>query len=643
MIQKQSTQHQEQKRTQEFNSLDLRNFLEEISKPTLLTNFITGQIISVNSMFTELANMGYIEIVGSNIFEFIPSINLDNCSDGEILKTKLIIKNNQSLDVEVRFKFVSQNGNLNLMIINSDNQGKKANANAWENLSKAQNSILDRISNLNQEDLIQELIKIGKLVTLSDEVIFYIFQEGNSFLKRFPNKTDDFPEQIPALEMTRIKEIDIWEPGKRVLSEIHRVGRLHKLNSIISIPILSQGQNFGLIILAKKNPDRRTRKIELISNFAQWITSVIELKNEINQKKNDYMAINEKAEEMDLFFNNSNDCLLLLDKNNKIIEFNSNFLELFEFLPVEILDKNFATIFGNSSLESLINDPLYKKKEPGSRSLDVYNRHGIKKSVLAKLVSFGFEGKEKKLVILNDKTEIQSLENNILNLQKNAALGELLAEFSHDVRNIINRMTTGLQLLIKKNNPDESVLSSLIDIQNDYLEISELMESVLSFSRQNYENFKSENIKDMVERIFYKYQKKANLAKISLILNLLNGDFTAWCDQRSLERVVNNLINNGVEAIGENGGAVSVNLSENEEHPGFLVLQIADTGPGIPPEIQSNLYQKFISGKSQGTGLGLYISKKIIEYHKGWIKLDTFPGGTIFNIYLPKEKRGNTQ
>ena len=132
----------------------------------------------------------------------------------------------------------------------------------------------------------------------------------------------------------------------------------------------------------------------------------------------------------------------------------------------------------------------------------------------------------------------------------------------------------------------------------------------------------------MVERIFYRFQKIANQANISLILNLINGEYLAWSDQRSLERVISNLISNGIEAIGSEGGAVSVNLSDSEEHPGYLFLQIADTGSGIPPDIQSLLYQKYSSGKPQGTGLGLFISQKIIEYHKGMINLDTFPGGT---------------
>ncbi len=113
-------------------------------------------------------------------------------------------------------------------------------------------------------------------------------------------------------------------------------------------------------------------------------------------------------------------------------------------------------------------------------------------------------------------------------LQKNAALGEMLSEFAHDVRNIINRLTTGLQLIIKKTNPDESVLLSFQNLQNDYIGVTDLMESVLSFSKQNYEKFKKENVKDIVERIIYQSQKNASQSNISLILKSKDSDCFAW-------------------------------------------------------------------------------------------------------------------
>ena len=192
MIQKQLNQLPEQKRNLEFNSMELRNFLEEIPNPVLLTNNKTGQIVSSNSLFSELVNMGYVEIAGSNISEIIPLVDLKNCSDGDKDKTKLKIKNDQSLEVDVQYKFVSQSGDLLLLLFDVDSRSKKAGDKEWENFAKAQGSGLRQIFELSFENLIQKIIDIGKLITFSDEVVFYIFQQGNTFLKRYPAKIRKF-------------------------------------------------------------------------------------------------------------------------------------------------------------------------------------------------------------------------------------------------------------------------------------------------------------------------------------------------------------------------------------------------------------------------------------------------------------------
>ena len=74
-----------------------------------------------------------------------------------------------------------------------------------------------------------------------------------------------------------------------------------------------------------------------------------------------------------------------------------------------------------------------------------------------------------------------------------------------------------------------------------------------------------------------------------------------------------------------------------------LNIKIADTGPGIPESLSNVLMSSQFTDKTSGTGLGLMISKKIIEAHKGRIELDSFAGGTIFNIYLPLLSQGENK
>jgi signal transduction histidine kinase len=274
------------------------------------------------------------------------------------------------------------------------------------------------------------------------------------------------------------------------------------------------------------------------------------------------------------------------------------------------------------------------------KKLEVLDRNGKKRWIEARVIPVLQKGKNNKIILIIDESEKWAANNTVALLQKNAVLGEIISEFAHDVRNIINRLTTGLQLLAKRMELNDEGLLSIQELKGECANMTELMDSVLSYSKQNFENFQQINIYELINQNIYKLQKKAKTNNVSLILNSDNPDCKIIADPRSIERVITNLINNGIEAIGAYGGAVSISLSSNEGHPGYLCVQIADTGPGIPPEIEGKLFQKFSTGKVEGTGLGLFITQKIIEFHRGWIDFDTFPGGTIFNIYLPNEQLG---
>jgi signal transduction histidine kinase len=75
----------------------------------------------------------------------------------------------------------------------------------------------------------------------------------------------------------------------------------------------------------------------------------------------------------------------------------------------------------------------------------------------------------------------------------------------------------------------------------------------------------------------------------------------------------------------------------------LIEISIADTGPGIPKEIQDRIFQPFFTTRSGGTGLGLAIAKRIVTFHKGSIRLESFPGGTVFYVTLPADLKTSQQ
>jgi signal transduction histidine kinase len=106
---------------------------------------------------------------------------------------------------------------------------------------------------------------------------------------------------------------------------------------------------------------------------------------------------------------------------------------------------------------------------------------------------------------------------------------------------------------------------------------------------------------------------------------------------RALEQVFNNLINNALQVMKEDGGRLGLKIQSNISPEGkhYVDISVADTGPGIPKENQERIFQPFFTTDRSGTGLGLAISKRIVTAHKGTIRLTSFPGGTVFTVQIP--------
>jgi signal transduction histidine kinase len=109
-------------------------------------------------------------------------------------------------------------------------------------------------------------------------------------------------------------------------------------------------------------------------------------------------------------------------------------------------------------------------------------------------------------------------------------------------------------------------------------------------------------------------------------------------DRRALEQVFTNLFSNALEAMkSQKKGilAVRAELSSDSGYANMVKIDVSDSGPGIPPEIQNRIFEPFFTTNKDGTGLGLAITKQIIAAHNGQIELTSFPGGTVFHVTLP--------
>jgi two-component system, NtrC family, nitrogen regulation sensor histidine kinase GlnL len=227
-------------------------------------------------------------------------------------------------------------------------------------------------------------------------------------------------------------------------------------------------------------------------------------------------------------------------------------------------------------------------------------------------------------------------------------MAEMLA---HEIKNPLAGISGAAQLLSMNLSPEDQEMTDLI--VEETRRIVKLLEQVEQFGNIRPPDRKPVNIHDALDRA-----RKSALVGFAAHMTIVE-DYdpslpSTFADSDQLMQVFLNLIKNAAEAC-KQGGTIrlhtfydlSFRLRRTDGPSAALPLnvEIIDDGPGIKPEIASNIFEPFVSGRENGTGLGLALVSKIITDHEGWITVDSAPGRTAFRVSLPmapREKKKET-
>ena len=205
------------------------------------------------------------------------------------------------------------------------------------------------------------------------------------------------------------------------------------------------------------------------------------------------------------------------------------------------------------------------------------------------------------------------------------AIGELSARLAHDLRNPLSIIRITLENLKMLYGADETKQRQFEKIDRAIDRIVHQIDEVLGFVRESPMNFQKESVLNILKDV-----KDSLRLPQDISLVLPKKDASISCDRGQLIVALNNLIYNSVQAI-QGKGLIAVSMIENNKK---IVLEIEDSGTGIPEDILPKIFEPLFTTKQQGTGLGLVSVKSIIESHGGTISVTSPP--TIFTIVLPK-------
>lgn len=246
------------------------------------------------------------------------------------------------------------------------------------------------------------------------------------------------------------------------------------------------------------------------------------------------------------------------------------------------------------------------------------------------------------LLFYQDRTAEWELQETVRRHDQMETVSQMAASIAHEVRNPMTSVQGFLQLMSKEIDPAHSHSMYLHVMEEDLKRINSIITEYLNFSRMGSDSREDVWIGTLVHNTYTLLQSEANLKGIHIVLSLLGNNPLLIANPNRLKQVLINLARNAMEAMSEQGGGtLTLSLETSDDH---ICIVVKDTGPGIPEDIYPQMFQPFYTTKPTGTGLGLFISKQIIEEHNGTIEVQSAPEiGTTFHIYLPKNRLFETQ
>ncbi len=612
--------------------------------PAALVDSETGSLVFINSRLIKLSYYSQQDVNQKDVRFLLPGLDLETAYSGEMRQLKLDRKNLSPIDVRVRFDYIDSAGKwlvLRFLPTVIDDVERKIQ------LESTYRRLTEFIQLSDSSDLmekIQQGVGIIRQILDCGAVCLYQADPEHPQLKRIAESGNimQFPKILPSTDLIRLDKPSIWVTGNRILTELHRTGKVSGFEYVSSAPLFQGGGAFGLLVAAGVGGIPVNLSLDGMELLAALLLSLFQqqmLVNNLNQKiDQSFKVFNLRNHTFDYM----NEAVLILDENMAISEINPAAEYMLGYANWEVKGQSYENILiGTDRLLPALLDALKGNATFNIGKAVLNRRSGLSFPVQVKVIPVSTSGKVTAMeILITDISEHEESKAVTQQLEHRAVLGDYTAAFAHDVRNPINNISTGLQLLsatLEENDPNQDVINRM---QGDCTRLNHLMESFLAFSRPLELKFEPFEVEPFLKRIIDRWQPRMARVNVKPILNVGEDVKRIVGDPRSLENVFTNLISNALEAMTETGDTLAMKAIMVKEVNGYpnVEISVSDNGPGIPADVKERIFEPFVTTRKMGTGLGLAITKQIVNAHKGSIKVDSFPGGTVFTVQLPAER-----
>lgn len=484
------------------------------------------------------------------------------------------------------------------------------------------------------------LEKVRQLANANLGAIYLRDEAGNFTLKAYQGLADspdaahlhaDSADSELARQATATRRIVVGRPA----ADDMLVAGIDPLPPIsIVIPLIGQEDVIGFIHLGVGGPvDMRASFSSLLSAIGVQVGLAIEniYFSRSKEVKPHEMVLNDKVRPI---LDSALDTMLIVDRQAVITYANARLIGLVGLDPRSVIGRSVFQLVAEHEQRKV--KAHWKSVQAGnSQEFETEFQRTDDGPVPCLVAASSIMGTDAYLLVVRDLTEAKSMQAQLIQAEKSAALGRLVAGAAHELNNPLTAVL-GFAQILREETEDEMMQEDLDRIIRGALRARRVVHDLLAFARQQTPVRSDTDVNQTLESAVKDVAKRAQRSKVTVSLELDESLPLVWASGQQLKLVWDNILNNACQAMAPQGGGELHVCSERTGN--YVRITISDTGPGIPMAHISRIFDPFFTtkGVGEGVGLGLSLCKGIVESHGGQIWVESAEGeGATFIVELP--------
>lgn len=472
--------------------------------------------------------------------------------------------------------------------------------------------------------VIQELLKVGRIALL--------YEEGASFNVK---ACRGIPPDIAQRTVFPLKEgliNHIEEKGTAVridsieLLDSGMVNQFRALGVTTAVPIWEHGRLKAVLVFNNKIVGAQVtdEELELVFALGSQLAAAIENAGLVE-------LISRQRNYLENILVNVGSAVISVDLNGTITTYNPKAEEILGISSAEVIGKSINSLPHDISV--LIKDTINTGRQIFRKEVKIT---ALNKSVGVSINFIRDSGGDASgaVMIFTDLAPIKALEEQNRRSDRLDFVNTVAMRSSHELKNCLVSIKTFAQLLPERYQDKQFREDFYLVVNKEVDRLNQVVENLLFFAQTLKLDYSPSDIEEVIEETLGSLEGEGLLEAVEIKKQFSHANTLTNIDRDAFKRVLRHLLVNSVQAMPK-GGAVHI-LTGNDQ--ASFEIKIVDEGIGIPAELVDKIWEPFFTTKTRGIGLGLTITRKIIEAHGGTVDVKSGPGGkgALFIVRLPQ-------